>query len=179
VSDTGESPGLVQVGRVRQAHGLSGVLVVEMLHEAADVVLAPGRRVFAGNVRGDPVDPPVALSVLMAEPFKNGLRVQLAEITDKPTADTWRGRYLLAPAGEIPEPDVDAMDPAELIGLSVELATGEVVGTVEAYYPLKHDLLIEVARSEGSVLVPFRPEFVQEVDSEAGRIVIAPPEGLL
>jgi 16S rRNA processing protein RimM len=167
------------VGRIRRAHGVLGVLVVELLVPGAEELLVPGRRVFAGTMRGVAVEPPLALTVQMAEPFQGGIRVQFDRITDRDSADTWRGRYLLAPAEEVPEPDEDLLDPEDLVGLQVERANGEAVGTVEAYYELRHDLLIEVSRAEGSVLIPFRPEFVESVDVEAGRIVIEPPEGLL
>ena len=48
------APDLTIVGRVRKAHGIRGELVVEPLTDAPDAVFAPGRRVFAGTVDGDP-----------------------------------------------------------------------------------------------------------------------------
>lgn len=179
MSDGGESSRLVQVGRVRRAHGMHGVLAVETLHAGAEEVLVPGRRVFADKLHAPDDDAAVALTIEMAEPFKGGLRVQFEEIQDRESADAWRGRYLLVPADELPERDDESIDPADLVGLEVYLTSGGLVGTVESYYELRHDLLIEVARDAGAVLVPFRPEFVESVDVESGRIVINPPEGLL
>ena len=48
---------------------------------------------------------------------------------------------------------------------------------MEAYYELPHDIMIEVAREGGSVMVPYR--FVTEVDLEGKRLVVEPPDGLL
>ena len=42
------------VGRVRRAHGIRGELAVEVITDAPDAIFAPGRRVFAGTVDGDP-----------------------------------------------------------------------------------------------------------------------------
>jgi ribosomal 30S subunit maturation factor RimM len=54
---------------------------------------------------------------------------------------------------------------------------GELVGNVVAYYELKHDVMIEISRGESTVMIPYL--FVTEVDLEARRLVVEPPEGLL
>ena len=105
------------------------------------------------------------------------LQVGFDAIGDRNEADRWRDRYVLAPRAELPEPPGDQVYLYDLLGLTAEAPNGEVVGRVQAYYELKHDLMIEVQRDSGSVMIPYR--FVTEVDLEGKRLVVEPPEGLL
>lgn len=167
------------VGRVRRAHGIRGEVAVEPYTSAPEVVFAPGRRVFGGTAAGDPGPRPVELHVEHAEPLGSGWRVRFAEIPDRTTAELWRDRYLLAPRDELPPPDETQLYLHELVGLRVELADGSPVGEVVSWYEVPHGILLEVARGDGTVLLPYRPEFVREVDREGKRLVVELPDGLL
>src|SRR6185312_314391 len=94
-------PELVIVGRVRKAHGIRGDLVVEPITDEPDAVFAPGRRVFAGTVTGEPAKDRRELHVTAASEFKGGLIVHFDEISDRTAAETWRERYFLLPADEL------------------------------------------------------------------------------
>lgn len=169
---------LVVVGRIRRSHGVEGVVVVESMTAGPDEVFVAGRELIAGSITGEATSPPRRLTIEMAEPFQGGYRVRFAGIDDRNEADRWRNRYVLAPRAELPEPGDDEFYLHDLVGLAVVLPDGAAVGRVEAYYELPHDILIEVARpSSGSVMVPYG--FVTEVDIESGRLVVAPPAGLL
>ena len=165
------------VGRIRRSHGTVGVVVVEPMTASADEVFVPGRRLIAGTVKGDAVVPERPLHIEMAEPFQGGFRVHFDAITDRNEADRWRNRSVLSPRAELPEPNENEIYLHDLIGLTVLDQRGDAVGQVEAYYELPHDIMIEVARSGDSVMVPYR--FVIEVDLEGKRVVVDPPEGLI
>jgi 16S rRNA processing protein RimM len=168
---------LVVVGRIRRAHGVFGVVVVEPMTAGADEVFTPGRRLLAGTVKGEASVPARTLRIEMAEPFQGGFRVQFDAITDRNEADRWRNRSVLSPRAELPEPKENEIYLHDLIGLVVLDRHGESVGRIEAYYELPQDIMIEVARTGGSVMIPYR--FVTEVDIEEKRVVVDPPEGLL
>ena len=168
---------LVVVGRIRRAHGVFGVVVVEPMTAGAEEVFTPGRHLLAGTVKGEVSVPAQTLHIEMAEPFQGGFRVQFDAITDRNEADRWRNRFVLSARRELPEPRENEIYLHDLIGLTVLDQGGEAVGLVEAYYELPHDIMIEVTRSSGSVMVPYR--FVTEVDLEGKRVVVNPPEGLL
>jgi 16S rRNA processing protein RimM len=174
--ERGGADELVTVGRIRRSHGVKGVVVIETMTAGADDVFTAGRELVAGTVKGEPAVPPKLLFIEMAEPFMGGFRVQFREIADRNEADRWRNRYVLAPRDQLPEPGENEIYLHDLVGLHVERAGGEDVGRVEAYYELPHDIMIEVARENGSVMVPYR--FVTEVDLEGKRLVVEPPEGL-
>lgn len=168
---------LVVVGRIRNSHGVKGVVVVEPMTASPGEVFTPGRELVAGTVKGEAAVPSRMLRIDMAEPFKEGFRVQFAGIADRNEADRWRNRYVLSPRAELPEPDEGEIYLHDLVGLTAVGPNGEVIGAVQAYYELPHDVMIEVDRPAGSVMIPYR--FVSEVDLEAKRVVVEPPEGLL
>jgi 16S rRNA processing protein RimM len=177
------TPAFIIVGRVRKAHGVRGEVVVEPITDAPDAIFASGRRVFAGSVSGDLSPGRAELHVATSRPFNDGFLVAFAEIPDRTIAETWRGRYLLVPADEVPALDDEEVYVHELPGMRVELESGEIIGTVDATYELPQGLAIDVRRGaprEGeTVLLLFDERTIAAVDRETRRIVVTPPEGLL
>jgi 16S rRNA processing protein RimM len=175
------APDLTIVGRVRRAHGIRGELVIEPLTNAPDAVFAPGRRVFAGTVDGDPSPDRRQLTVEESRPFKGGGWIVAFEgILDRNEAERWRERYVLASVDELAPIRDDEVYVHELLGMAVELeASHEVIGDVADVYELPHGIMLDVRREKGSVMIPFSPHVVTRVDRDARRVVISPPDGLL
>jgi 16S rRNA processing protein RimM len=177
------TPAFIIVGRVRKAHGVRGAVVVEPITDVPDAIFASGRRVYAGTASGDLAPTRAELHVETSRPFNDGLLVAFTELPDRTVAETWRGRYLLVPADEVPAPSDDEVYVHELPGMRVELESGEVVGIVDATYDLPQGLAIDVRRGaprEGeTVLLLFDDRTIASVDRETRRIVVTPPEGLL
>jgi 16S rRNA processing protein RimM len=176
-------PAFIIVGRVRKAHGIRGEVVVEMITDAPDAIFASGRRVFAGTVAGDLTPSRQELHVTNVRPFNEGLLVGFAEVPDRTAAELWRGRYLLLPADELPAPDDEEVYVHDLMGMRVELASGEVVGTVEETYELPQGLAIDVRRVEPrekeTVMLLYDDHTIASVDKTTRVIVVTPPEGLV
>jgi 16S rRNA processing protein RimM len=170
---------LVIVGRVRRPHGVHGELVIELLTDAPDAVYAPGRRVFGGTVAGDADDDAPTLTVAETRPFKEGLLVQFREIADRNEAEMWNGRHLLVPEGELAPLAEGEVYVHELKGMTVELSSGEIVGSVVDVFEVPQGLLLDVSRERGTVLVPFSGDVVIDVDRERRVVRIDPPAGLL
>jgi 16S rRNA processing protein RimM len=176
-SETAPPP--IIVGRVRKAHGVRGDVVVEPLTDDPDAVFAPGRRLLAGTTTGDPARDGAELHIASAQPFKGGFIVRFAEIDDRSVAEKWRGRFLLAPAGELAALADGEVYVHDLIGMRVELASGAPVGSVADTYELPQGLALDVAREgRGSVMIPY-DRVVTSVDRERRVIRIDPPAGLL
>jgi 16S rRNA processing protein RimM len=189
---------LIIVGRVRKAHGLRGDLVVEPLTDEPDAVFAPGRRVFAGTASGDRAKDGRELHIATATPFKGGFIVHFTGIDERTVAETWRERFLLVPPDELTPLGENQVYIHELVGMRVELESGEPVGTVAETYELPQGLTLDVKREgalpeegalgEGSgkgeaarresVMIPY-DRVVTHVDRKARVIRIAPPPGLL
>ena len=177
------TPAFIIVGRVRKAHGIRGEVVVEAITDAPDAVFAPGRRVFAGTATGDISPGRQELHVRSVRPFNEGMLVGFDEVPERNAAELWRGRYLLLPAGEVPAPADDEVFLHDLIGMRVDLASGDVVGTVEELYELPQGLALDVRRAEPrdaeTVLLLYDDHTIASVDQTARIIVVTPPEGLL
>lgn len=175
------APDLAIVGRVRRAHGIHGELVIEPLTDAPDAVFAPGRRVFAGTIDGNPSPDGRALVVEESRPFKGGgWIVAFAGLADRTEAERWRERYLLAPMAELDPVGDDEVYLHDLHGLTVVRdASDEIIGEVTAIYELPQGIMLDVRRGTGSVLIPFRSEIVRRVDLAGRRLIVDPPEGLI
>ena len=175
------APELTIVGRVRKAHGIHGELVVEPLTDVPDAVFAPGRRVFAGTVDGDPAPDGRTLVVEESRPFKGGgWIVAFNGIGDRNEAERWRERYVLAPKNELTPAAEHEVYLHDLLGLSVVRAGSlEPLGAVTDVYELPQGVMLDVRRPTGSVLIPFRPEVVTQVDLAGRRLIVDPPEGLI
>ena len=177
------TPAFIIVGRVRKAHGIRGEVVVEPITDAPDAIFASGHRVFAGTASGDIAPNHAELHVESSRPFSDGYLIAFTEVPDRNAAETWRGRYLLVPADELPPPNDDEVYVHELPGMRVELADGEVLGTVEETYELPQGLAIDVRRAppheRQTVLLQFDERTIASVDRETRVIVVTPPEGLL
>jgi 16S rRNA processing protein RimM len=168
------------VGRVRRAHGIRGELVIEAVTDAPDAIFAAGRRVFVGTRDGEVAPGQPELQILRATPFKGGFIVAFEGIPDRSAAETWRGRTLLVPEGEVEPPSQGQVFIHDLVGMSVIHATGDAIGQVAEVFELPQGLLIEVRRADGKpVLLPFDDQTVTDVDVEQRIIRVDPVEGLL
>jgi 16S rRNA processing protein RimM len=174
----------LRVGRLTKAHGLKGGLKLELFTDDPDRRFTPGAS--------------FSLQVPETSPWY-GKRIELAElrwynshpvgfftgVTDRTGAESLVKAILWIdqdPA-EVAEPD--AWYDHQLIGLDV-VRDGETVGVIDRleHLPAQDLLVVQVSDpSAGSgqrreVLVPFVRAIVPEVDVEARRVVVTPPEGL-
>jgi 16S rRNA processing protein RimM len=163
---------LAIVGLIRNAQGIRGEVVIEPLTDAPDAVFASGRRVFVGETGEQ------AYSVEKVRPFKGGLMVKFEGINDRNAAELLRGRYVFSPFDELEPPGEDEVYLHELIGMRVELDTGEAMGEVSGYYELPQGLTLDVKTEKGSVLIPYRAEVVERTDSDSRVVVVKSGVGL-
>jgi 16S rRNA processing protein RimM len=106
------------------------------------------------------------------------MMVKFEEIADHTAAESLRGCYVFSPFDELDPPRDDEIYLHDLIGMSVKLDTGEKMGEVAAYYELPQGLTLEVKTGKGDVLVPYRPEVVEHVDTEAREVVVKAEVGI-
>jgi 16S rRNA processing protein RimM len=124
-----------------------------------------GRRKFEPSFVG------VAKGVVLAK---------LSGIDDRDQAEALRGTRLYLPREALPPPDEEEYYHADLIGLAAALEDGTPVGTVQAVHDFGAGDCLEIARNAGPpLMVPFTRAVVPVVDLAGGRVVLAPPPGLL
>jgi 16S rRNA processing protein RimM len=143
---------LVTVGRVGRPHGLDGAFVVEGASEDE-------ARFSAGaKLQVDGVD------VTVVESKRAGGRpvIRLDRRVE-------RGKELQVPRASLPEPEPGSFYVFQLVGLRVEDEDGAVLGRVVEVEPRPANDVLEL---DTGLALPLVDACVQEVDLDAGRIVV-------
>lgn len=174
-ADAGD-PTAIVVGRVVRAHGVRGEAVVEPRTDFVDERFAAGvaltaRKRDCGERR---------LVVSAARSHGGRLLVCFDGVASRDDVEQLRGVLLTVDADnlELPE-DPDEFHDRQLEGLSVVSVDGTELGTVRhvVHVPAS-ELLAVYTPDHREVLVPFASAIVPEVDLNAGRVVVDPPDGL-
>lgn len=165
------------VGRLRKPHGMKGEVAVFPLTDDPDTAFAPGvelrRADLDGNLLGEP---------LLIERSRGYHREWLLKFTGLDVRDyteDWRGQFLMAAADVLTPPDEDEVYIHELVGFSVRDADGGALGLVSDVLEMPAGLMIEVQGPKREFLLPYRREFIREVDREGRRLDVDVPDGLL
>ncbi len=117
----------------------------------------------------------------LVRPLKDDMVVVRAEgVADRDAAARLTNVRLYVPREKLPEPEEEEFYHSDLVGLRVETAEGEALGTVAAVVDFGAGDLLEIRRPAGgpTVLLPFTKAFVPTIDLRAGRILALPPAGL-
>ncbi|MGW4795141.1 ribosome maturation factor RimM [Nonomuraea sp. NPDC004297] len=162
------------VGRIGRPHGVRGDVTVEVRTDDPELRFAAGTPIAT-----DPADRG-PLVIVARRWHKGALLVTFEGVADRDAAEELRGTLLVIDSAEVaPSDDPDEFHDHQLIGLAVETVSGEPVGRVEDVLHHGQDLLVVRRQGQEDVLIPFVKALVPEVDPEAGRLVVDPPEGLL
>lgn len=173
-------PSHLVVGHISRAHGTKGEVLVWPLTDQPDAVFGPGQTLLLGDTEGEPGEDAIPVEVERARPFKRGLLVGFEGYPDRTAVEPLAGRYLLRSRSELEAPEAGEWYYHQLLGMEVETVDGERVGRVREVYELDPTDMLDVVGEDGrSRLIPFASRIVRQVDPEAGRLVIEPPEGLL
>ena len=167
---------LVVLGRLAKPHGVKGDIRVDYYADSADLLDKP-LMLRAGRFAPRPI------RVRDWHLWKDQLILGIEGCNDRSAAEQLRGQELLIDASFLPEAEEDEPYLRDLIGLSVRLEDGTVVGELENVdFPAGQEMwVIRAPEKEGGyeILFPAVPEFVRDIDLTAETATIAPPEGLL
>ena len=167
---------LVVLGRLAKPHGVKGDIRVDYYADSADLLDKP-LMLRAGRFAPRPI------RVRDWHLWKDQLILGIEGCNDRSAAEQLRGQELLIDASFLPEADEDEPYLRDLIGLSVCLEDGTLVGELESVdFPAGQEMWsIRAPENEGGyeILFPAVPEFVLDIDLSAETVTIAPPEGLL
>lgn len=169
------APRLVQIAVVGAPHGVRGEARVKTFTEDPASLKAYGPLVVGEG--------PQTLKVAALRPLKDDMVVARFEgVSTREAAEALTGKPLSVSRDALPaSDDEDDFYHADLIGLRAELADGTLLGEVTAVPNYGADDLLEVrlAGDRRTVLLPFTKEVTPVVDVAGGRVVVAPPEGML
>jgi len=112
-------------------------------------------------------------------PFRRGVLVSFEGVSDRNQAELLRGLYVYRAAAELEPLAEGEVFYHQLLDMQVVTVDGVALGKVTEVYELRPADMLQVSGERGQTMIPYLDHVVVEVDTEAGRIVIDPPEGLL
>jgi 16S rRNA processing protein RimM len=168
---------MVIVGRLRKPHGLKGDCTLFPLTDTPEIVFAPGREVWVVDIAGETTAGP--LSIERSRSYHREWLVKFTGVDNRETLEPLRGQFLGAPQESLTPLSGEEVYLHELDGFAVRLADDTPLGLVSAIYELPSGLMIEVQGPKREFLLPYKKEFVQQVDRAGRRLVVSPPEGLI
>jgi 16S rRNA processing protein RimM len=118
------------------------------------------------------------IEILKLRAAKDHFVVRLRGVDDRNAAEALRNTKLYIERDRLPATeDDDTFYHTDLIGLAAVTRDGESVGEVIAVQNFGAGDIIEIRRTDRStVMFPFNDAVVPQIDLEAGRMVIVPPE---
>jgi 16S rRNA processing protein RimM len=165
------------VGRIVRPHGVRGEVTVDVRTDDPEARLAVGAVLMTEPAAAGP------LTIAAARSHAGRLLLTFDAVSSRDQAEQLRGVLLVVDSEDLADPaDHDEFHDHQLIGLAVIGPDGEQVGEVTEVLHHGQDLLVVAGagrRTGAEIMVPFVAELVPEVDLAAGRLVIAPPPGLL
>jgi 16S rRNA processing protein RimM len=175
---TGNTPELLEVGRLVAAQGLRGELRVLPLSDFPERFTIPGQR-WLRSRHGETRQ--VELLSGRPLPGKDLFVLRIAGIDDRTAAEGLVGHVLLVDARDRPALAPGEFHLLDLVGLAVRLLPGDdVIGRVTDLIHAGNDLLeIALDGNQRTVLIPFVAAIVPEVHPDQGWIGLTPPPGLL
>ena len=153
---------LVTVARIIKPFGLRGRIVVESLTDFPDR-FAPGSILLLDNH---------PFEITAGRPQKHRWVLKLKGVNTPEDAEALRGAFL-----QVPESDLHPLPQGQfyrfqLIGLLAVTRDGKVIGTITDVLETPANDVYQVQTPAGERLIPALPDFVVEIDLEAGRMVI-------
>jgi 16S rRNA processing protein RimM len=161
----------ILLGRIVDAHGIRGEVIVHSFADAPEDVAAYGP---LSNQAGNRT---FKLKVLRVTP--KGVIARIDGVADRNAAEALRGTDLYVARDKLPAASADEYYHADLIGLAAVAPDGTAIGRVVNVQNFgAGDLIeIELAGTKRTEFLPFSDAFVPEVDIANGRIVVLMPDG--
>jgi 16S rRNA processing protein RimM len=165
------------VGRLRKPHGLKGDCAIFPLTDEPEAVFAPGQKVWVKDLAGEIVAGP--LTIARSRPYHREWLVAFQGHDRIEAVEAWRGTFLAADASELRQPDPDEVYLHELAGFAVRDSNGTGLGVVSDLEEGPTGIMLTVQGPKREFLLPYKKEFVKEVDRAGRRLIVDLPEGLM
>lgn len=165
------------VGRLRKPHGLKGDVAVFPLTDSPEAVYAAGQRLQLMDLAGEVVGPP--LVVERSRAYHREWLLKFRDVDGREGLEPLRDHLLAVEAERLAPLEADEVYLQDLHGFSVRQEDGTALGMVSDVYEMPAGLMLEVQGPKREFLLPYRKEFVRQVDREQRRLVVQVPDGLL
>ena len=162
---------MITLGAVASAHGVSGQFKVKPF------TVVPSDVAAYGPVH---LDDGRILQLTVKSVAKNLVICEANGITDRSMAEGLRGQTLSVERAALPELDEKQTYHADLIGLGVQDTGGQQLRIVVGLHDFGAGDVIEVQPLSGpTMMLPFAPQYRDEVKPEAGFVTLSPPPGMI
>jgi 16S rRNA processing protein RimM len=167
---------LVPVGKVLRPHGLKGELCIA-IYADSPFLLDGVLRIYLQQEGHKPKP----FTVQAWQPHGNRIILRLDRFEGmREKALAWTGAEILVRSRDLPPLTEGEYFCHQLVGCEVYLEHGEHLGRLEGIQSFSgREVWTILTPSDREILFPAENDFVCSIDLKAGRIVIAPPEGLL
>lgn len=172
-----DGPTHLAVGLLKKPHGVKGDALVFPLTDEPEAVFRVGRILAVLDRQGRPTGAEVVVE--RSREYHRAWLLHFEGMDARAALDALRERYLGLALGEVRPLTDGEFYIHELVGLTVAVHGGEVVGEVKAVIEAPQGWLLSVAGGAREHLIPFRAGVVRRVDRGARLVEITPPEGLL
>lgn len=162
------------VGRIARAHGIKGQVVVNPETDFPDERFRAGAELF---IRRAGIVEPISVTTVRFHRTRPVIGVSGVEGRD--AASGLAGLELRVPVEWLARLPPGTYYHHDLVGCRVETRTGDRVGIVRGVEGGAGASRLVVEAADGEVLVPLVLAICTTIDVTGGRIVIAPPSGLL
>lgn len=166
--------GYMAVGMIAGVHGLRGEVKVE-LHTDFPERFAPGEIVYLGTNLQETV-------ITEARPHQGQYLLQFRGMDNRTQAEELRGLWIFIPEAEAADLDDDTYFVHDIIGLSVQTVSGELLGTIEqVLFTGANEVYVVMTPDEPrrEILLPAIADVVKQVDLDNGILVVELLPGLL
>ena len=168
---------LLVVARLRKPHGLKGEVAIFPLTDDAMSVFAAGRRLTTLDLGGTIVGEPLVIE--RSRPFHREWLLKFKGIDHRDGLEVLRDLLLAVPAEELKPPADDEVYLHELAGFVVRLEDDKPLGVVTGLYEMPSGLMLEVQGPKREFLLPYKKEFIRQVDRAERKLVVSVPDGLI
>ncbi len=155
------------------AHGIQGALKVQSYAESIDVFMSR-ETVTLKRPSGEIV----CYDIEKVKPHSKGILLQLKGVSDRFSADAFRGTLVQIDRSELPELEADSFYWVDLIGMTVVTEDGEPLGEIESILQTGSNDVYVVGGGDREILLPALGSVVLNVDMTKRRIRVRLPEGL-
>jgi len=166
---------LVMIGEVVKPHGIRGELKVYPFSEQPENFRKYKKIVLQKTAEEEPA----TYSIARSREQGKFVILQLVGIATREEAEALLGSRVWLDNSELPQLETDEYYWHQLKGLRVETETGVQLGKVAGLFSTAATDIMVVTGAGEEFMIPVKGDFIKEINSREGRVIVAPPPGLL
>ena len=165
----------VLIGKVTKPHGIRGEVKVYTFSERTDNL-----KLYKEVVLLKPGDGTVGIYPLInSRPQGKLAIVQLQGVNTRDAAESLQGSEIWVDKSGFPGLELGEYYWHQFVGLQVVTDTGIELGEISSLFATKaHDVMV-ITGAGREYMIPVKDEIIKQIDTKAGKVIIAPPAGLL